>query len=407
MAHTRKRQIQPLFDRLVQFSPILGVFGHRQVGKTTLASAWAKKYWTLDDRATRELVAKNPKAFLTRQKLFPTILDECQLEPDLFPALKERVRVHKNPGQFVLTGSVRFTSRKAIRESLAGRMVTLELLPLVISELEQKPLPEILSVLLKASTFQKSILSEIPCDQGGCRPDKAFEKYLSNGGLPGLCFIRDERLRREALGALHQLILDRDLRLVVATRLSMNTLNQFLRWIATHAWLPYNAAEVKRQFGLSHVTQQSLLYALESIFLIRRIPLASKKGVIFLLEDQFEERALSEKNLSKKDQILSAFYRNVRAQFQYRLGSNVQYESYWTRNNAHVPLVIHDENKSLGFSVVDSLDSRPSLSQTRSADSFLRHYPQAKIIYLLPPGEGSTASILDERSLLCPVSAMV
>ncbi|MEN9723259.1 MAG: hypothetical protein RJB38_1245 [Pseudomonadota bacterium] len=33
MAHTRERQLDELFDKLMAFSPLVGVFGHRQVGK--------------------------------------------------------------------------------------------------------------------------------------------------------------------------------------------------------------------------------------------------------------------------------------------------------------------------------------------------------------------------------------
>ena len=55
--------------------------------------------------------------------------------PELFPALKEFVRLHKKPGQFLLTGSVRFSSRKANGESLTGRIVTIKIPPLGSGEI--------------------------------------------------------------------------------------------------------------------------------------------------------------------------------------------------------------------------------------------------------------------------------
>src|SRR5262245_14019250 len=113
MPHLRPRHLQGLLKRSMKFSPITGLFGHRQVGKTTLASAAAGRYLSLDDRATLDLSLTDPDSFLRDHEAFPLVLDECQLSPPLFPALKERVRKGAPPGSYLLTGSVRFSSRKA------------------------------------------------------------------------------------------------------------------------------------------------------------------------------------------------------------------------------------------------------------------------------------------------------
>src|SRR5262249_45933876 len=147
---------------------------------------------TLDDRQTRQTIAADPKAFLKEQNAFPTVIDECQLEPDLFPAIKEHVRTRKQPGQFVLTGSVRFTSRKSIRESLAGRIVQAEMYPLILSELMQKPLPDSLPRLLNSPAFNEQTLDCLHPPAQTKAVQKHLEKYLLQGGLPGLCFIREE-----------------------------------------------------------------------------------------------------------------------------------------------------------------------------------------------------------------------
>lgn len=131
MPHERQRHLAPLLSKTMRFSGIVGVFGHRQVGKTTLAHRLGSAYVTLDDpvqlnRAQRdgaqflsELRESSPKQRSSR----PAVIDECQMAPPLFPALKEWVRTHPKPGQFLLTGAVRFSSRRAIRESLTGRML--------------------------------------------------------------------------------------------------------------------------------------------------------------------------------------------------------------------------------------------------------------------------------------------
>ncbi|MEK6706931.1 MAG: AAA family ATPase [Bdellovibrionota bacterium] len=403
MPHQRTRQINELYKKIVAFSPIIGIFGHRQVGKSTLAASLAQSYFTLDDQDTRRQIHENPKFFITKQKKYPTALDECQLEPALFPALKEQVRVFKKPGQFLLTGSVRFTSRKAIRESLAGRMVGVELLPLILSELDQEPLPDTLLTLLKLPAFSQSSLDLLRPWSSVKATQESLEKYLVRGGLPGLCFIREERLRREAMLALHQLMLDRDLRLILETRLSLEAITRFLRLIAANGFNPYNASEMKRRTGLSHQTQKNLLFAMESIFLIRRIPITGRSGEIILMEDQYEELVLSDASHPNQDQLLSAFFRNSRAQFEYRLGSTVRYESYQTRSGARIPIVIVSDGGKLGVIVIEN--DTPTLSQRRSVDSFLRHHANAKALYL--SDNPVKPRMLDQRSMLCPMVSVI
>jgi hypothetical protein len=402
MAHDRNRQIGELFSRLLRFSPIVGLFGHRQVGKTTFASAVAATYWTLDDLDTRKRISQSPKLFLEAQRHFPTVIDECQVVPELFPALKEHVRTRKRPGQFILSGSVRFTSRKAIRESLAGRMTSAELLPLTLSELLKTELPDVVPQLLAAPSFTDSALSLL-FSRLLSGAHKGLEKYLTNGGLPGLCFVREERLRSEALSALHQLILDRDLRLVVETRLSLETIMRWLRWIASAGFQPYNASEAKRLFGLAHQTQRGLLFALEAIFLIRRIPITGRSGEIILMEDQYEELRLSNVVRSQSEQMLSALFRNIRTQFSYRMGMTPRFESFWLRSGARLPLVLRSETSSLAFAVID--EGAPSLSLQRSAESFQRRNPAGKVIFVAL--ERLQPRLLDSRTLVCSAGSLM
>ncbi len=401
MPHFRERHVVSLYQKLIGASPIVGVFGHRQVGKSTFLAASVRNYRTLDDQRTRQNVHDDPAGYIAGSSL-PMALDECQIEPRLFPALKEWVRVHKRPGQFILSGSVRFTSRRAIRESLAGRLMSMEMLPLVLSELRQEELPDIVPRLLRVREFTESSLHWIR-ERGplGARL-QSFEKYLLQGGLPGLCFLREERLRNETLRDLHRLMLDRDLRLVVETRISLERLAEYLRILARGAWNPYSASEVKRRIGLSHQTQSALLYAFESIFLIRRIPLVGRRGELVFFEDQYEERLLSDGELQDHDQVLSAVYRNVRAQFQYRLGQSLRVESFWLPTGARVPLVLRTPEGVLGLMVVEG---KPGVSEMRSAHRFLSGEPAGKVVFV--ERVRRDPELMDSRMLICSVAALL
>ncbi len=107
MAHDRKRHILELFNKLLRFNSIVGVFGHRQVGKSTFIASSVNEYRTLDDVDQLEAAHLDPKSYIQSPHKTPLAIDECQLEPKLFPTLKEWVRTHKKPGEFVLSGTMR------------------------------------------------------------------------------------------------------------------------------------------------------------------------------------------------------------------------------------------------------------------------------------------------------------
>jgi predicted AAA+ superfamily ATPase len=403
MAHDRKRHLLDAFKKLLKFSPIVALFGHRQVGKSTFIASTVQDYRTLDDLDQLTLANANAKNYISSVKKTPMGIDECQLEPKLFPTLKEWVRTHKQPGQFVLSGSVRFTSRKAIRESLAGRMAFLEMLPFSVSEIAERPLPTILPSLLTHSHFNLDSLRQLNPIKDCETLQKHFNQYLLNGGLPGICFVRNSVQKKNSLNELHDLMLGRDLALVANIKTPTSTLKRLMGYIATNGFEPYNAAEVKRLLGLAPQTQKTILHALESIFLIRRIPVPLRKKQIILLEDQYEEWIYSAGKASVRNQLESAVYRNVRNFFAYQPDKNAEFECFLTRDGARVPIVIKNGPNSLGMII--SVTDEPTLSETRSAASFLRHHANSKIIYLsqaLIP-----AKIFDGRSLHCSISAVI
>jgi predicted AAA+ superfamily ATPase len=106
--------------------------GARQTGKTsTLLRLFPKHgFVSLDLPSEAEQAEKEPHNFLRRYPS-PTIIDEVQYAPGLFRHLKVAVDAKRiRNGQFLLTGSQRFTLMRSVSESLAGRadIVVLETL---------------------------------------------------------------------------------------------------------------------------------------------------------------------------------------------------------------------------------------------------------------------------------------
>lgn len=132
-----KRSLSPLLLRYAKF-PVVGIFGPRQSGKTTLVREVFNKhkYLNFEDPDIRSFALENPQGFLREfENDYGIILDEFQYVPQILSYIQLAVDEKDRPGYFVLTGSQNFLMNEAITQSLAGRIGILTLLPLSVDEL--------------------------------------------------------------------------------------------------------------------------------------------------------------------------------------------------------------------------------------------------------------------------------
>ncbi len=399
MAHFRARHVLLAFNKLCSFSPLVGIFGHRQVGKTTFLERYCRSYNSFDDFKILHTATLDPALFLNEMKGSLNAIDEAQLVPALFPALKLKVQRNKKPGQFVLSGSVRFTSRKAIRESLTGRIATVELLPLTLSELRSDALPDFVPRQMDQAKFS---LSSIPRAEHN-RRFSDYKKYFECGGLPGVCFIREVKNRERTLQDIIRTILDRDLRLVYQTPLSLSELLHFCKAISKLGTKPFRIQPLTRTTGISAKTINSLVDALEAIYLVRKIPIEghASRSYLILFEDQFEQQFLSEKSLDLGDQRFGLFYRNIRAQFEYQLGITPTFFSFKTRGGSEIPLCVRSSEGIMGFIALSS-SSGINRSLMASITSFYRAYANSKVIIAVE--DELESHLIDSRTMIVPVT---
>ena len=136
-----ERAVEPRLVRSANTRPAIVITGARQTGKTsTLLHLFPKyRFVSLDLPTEAEQAEKEPGAFLERHKA-PVII-EVQYAPGLFRHLKAAVDANRGQnGQFLLTGSQKFSLMKSVSESLAGRADILELETLSFAEI-RKALP--------------------------------------------------------------------------------------------------------------------------------------------------------------------------------------------------------------------------------------------------------------------------
>ncbi len=199
MTHKRERHILKQLKKTLSFWPVVCVVGARQVGKSTLLRGLpGYKYKSLDDDALRALAVSSPKSILQDR----CIIDEAQKAPDIFDAVKLSVDEAKRPGRYLLTGSVRFSKRTLIRESLTGRAKTLQLFPFTGAEIFSLPL----AYRFGAKTGEPRV------SRG------EFLKQVASGGMPAAFAIRSASERASYWSALIESYVHRDLLMAMVGR---------------------------------------------------------------------------------------------------------------------------------------------------------------------------------------------
>lgn len=263
-----KRHTKQHLTILLSHFPCVVITGVRQSGKTTLLStlpqAWQR--FDMEKSADRQQVLDNPDYFL---RLHPhqIIIDEAQLVPALFPALRVAIDADRqSKGRFLLSGSSSPDLVKQISESLAGRVAFLELSPLSLSEaweIELSPIyPQLASYshpqeLVQAAQARLSI--------------QELREYWLNGGYPEPWLNRDPVFRRLWQHNYIDSYLMRDISTLFPT-MNRDRYRQFILLLAQASGTLLNNADFARVLGVSEPTIRDWLQIAQGTFIWRHLP---------------------------------------------------------------------------------------------------------------------------------------
>lgn len=386
MAHWRTRYVENEIRLALKWSPCIVLLGMRQTGKTSLLRRLSKHYLTFDDDALPSFFEREGDALLN-QGPFPLALDEIQKYAKVFNRIKLVIDQIKIPGRFILTGSVRFSQKKDIRESLTGRTAPFELFPLTLAECHKRRGPLFLTEVLEKKTADFLIQNRkkvwVTLSQ--------MKHYQFTGGLPGICFKRDLKIRNKLFEQHLDTLLGRDIHLLFDTKINTSELRDILSYIFSQQGLPITLASIGRQFGYSAPTIRRIITAFEGLFLIRKV------GDVYYAEDQGLAHFCSETLFTNsRSYWLGLLHHEIRSQISL-MDAGARLTEYRSRGGAEVPFIIHVPGKGIIAITLDSKE-RPSEKNLKSLGSISKK--QKGECRLIAFHLGKTA-YLSTRQILC------
>ncbi|MGC5165626.1 ATP-binding protein [Luteimicrobium sp. DT211] len=246
-------------------TPVLLLEGPRTVGKSTLlhqlASQLGGRTLDLDDIDARTAVAQDPGTMLGGQG--PVLIDEYQHVPSVLDAIKTRLNVGAQPGQFVLTGSARHEALPRAAQALTGRLQRLQVDPLAQSEIDGTA-PNLLSRLLSSP-------SETVAAAPSTTDRDEYIRRVVRGGFPIALSASSVPARGRWIDDYVRLTLERDVEELSKVR-QAHALPTVLERVAGQTAQVLNTARIAHAVGLDEKTTRDYLRLLEAVFLLHLLP---------------------------------------------------------------------------------------------------------------------------------------
>ncbi len=259
-----ERALASLVRTALADTPVVFLQGPRQSGKSTLARALVRpggldRYITLDDAIPLAAARSDPEGFLAGIG-GTAVLDEVQLAPGLFRAIKAAVDRDRRPGRFLLTGSADALLVPGVSESLAGRMELLTLWPLTQAELEGR------ESRFLARAFADH-LEPLPSPTRGA----GLPARILRGGFPEAVARTNPERRAAWFDSYVSMLLQRDVR-SLAEVTGLAEMPRLLALIASRSPGLVNLAEMSRSLAVPQTTLKRYVALLEAAMVVRFLP---------------------------------------------------------------------------------------------------------------------------------------
>ena len=255
------RHIKDKVLSALEVNPVVYVNGPRQAGKSTLVQKLSQKefpaeYVTFDSITQMSAASNSPETYL-KEREGALIIDEVQLVPEIFRALKsvvDELRLEQSgklKGRFLLTGSANIMALPKLSEPLVGRVSVLTLYPLSGAE----------ALNGKGDFIEKLFARKFFKDE----KNRKVIDVMRLATFPEISGVKsDERV--QWFDGYLTTILQRDVRALAEIE-KLSALPNLLRILSNRAGGLINDADIARDAGLVHVTSRNYRSLLKLLFL--------------------------------------------------------------------------------------------------------------------------------------------
>ena len=251
---------------LLERFPVVAILGARQVGKTTLLTQLLpdSPFFDLERPEDFERIRRDAGFFLEQFEEC-IVIDEAQMMPELFAALRVRVDGRRDVmGQFLVSGSSSPELLKNITETLAGRVALFELPPFGIHESWQRPLGTLPRELMESRTL------EVPGNPTFSK--EQIERSFLHGGYPDAFLGREDKtFFINWMENYRMTYLRRDIRSLFPS-LNLLAYQRFLTMLAESAGKLINYSVFARSLDISQPTAKSYFQIAQGSFFWRMLP---------------------------------------------------------------------------------------------------------------------------------------
>lgn len=273
----KKRYIKDKINRLLEMFPVVAIIGSRQCGKSTLARElrpeWS--YYDLESPNDYQLLSDDPPAFFAVHKKH-LVIDEAQQYPDLFKVLRGVIDADRQQkGRFILTGSSSPHIVKAITESLAGRIATVEMWPFKQGEFYEKETSDFYEVMIANNTSAGDFGQLQPVVE----PSQSAQVWFK-GGFPEPLIeseFNPDFLRHWQENYIANYV-ERDIR-ALFPKLKIHNFKRFLTLLAQFSGHQLNMSDMARVLEISVSTVKDYLDIIHHTFIWRNLPPYTKNSL--------------------------------------------------------------------------------------------------------------------------------
>ncbi len=273
-----KRAYQPLINEYLGYFPCVVIIGARQTGKSTLLSMVSgnRPMYDMELRADYDQIARDPDFFL-RSNDGPIAVDEAQLLPDFFPALRVAIDKDRSAcGKYLLSGSSSPELLSSISESLAGRVGIIEISPFSFAETCSVTSPNLIK-LFQESFLQEQILDFTVSSNKRDVLSKITEFWF-NGGYPEPWLKSSSRFRDVWREQYLKTYIERDIAKLFPNLNSVR-FRRFIELLASCSGDIINYSNIGRILDVSQPTVKDYFKIAHGTFIWRNIPAYTKNSI--------------------------------------------------------------------------------------------------------------------------------